>query len=241
MKIRLIDYNRGMVEAWKRHFDGVEDIEIHQNSAFAVPTECIVSPANSFGFMDGGFDKVITDYLGVQTQANVQKVIREQYHGELLVGQALYVPTENALVPYCISAPTMRVPLHLGEQSVNAYLAARAIFILLKQSDLPFSSVTIPGLGTGVGKIPYDNCAYQMRVAYDEFYLGQWKEPDGWWDAQKEHQKLFRFKTNHYTDLQFEENLNQNNPYDNLKKSTNIISPDDMGDMSTLFGDKKPE
>jgi len=204
MKIQLIDYNKEMVAAWKVAFAGVKDVDIQQNSAFAVPTECIVSPANSFGFMDGGFDKTITDYVGVTTQANVQKKIREEYGGELLVGQAFYVPTESVMVPYCISAPTMRVPMFLGPNSVNAYLAARAVFILLKHPDLPFKSVTIPGLGTGVGKIPYENCAHQMRMAYEEYFLGKLEEPSGWWSAQVEHQKLFRFKVGGYTDLQHE-------------------------------------
>lgn len=230
MKIRLIDYNRGMVDAWKIAFAGVDDIEIHQNSAFAIPTECIVSPANSAGYMDGGFDATITNYLGPAVQANVQKRIREEYNGELLVGQAIYVSTENSLVPYCISAPTMRCPIFLGPTSVNAYLAARAIFILLKQPNLPFSSVTIPGLGTGVGKIPYENCAHQMRQAYDDFYLGKWKEPVSWWAAQVEHQKLFRFKANTYVDLQHHnsEDVVKNDLKEN---NSNVISPGDLSDM----------
>lgn len=191
-----------MVDAWKSAFAGVPDVDIHLNSAFAIPTECVVSPANSQGWMDGGFDATITNYVGVATQANVQKRIREEFNGELLVGQAIYVPTHNPFIPYCISAPTMRCPMILGPQSVNAYLAARAIFLLLKQPDLPFNSVTIPGLGTGVGQVPYENCAHQMRIAYEEFYLGKFVPHASWRDAQKHHQMLTRAPK--YVDLQFE-------------------------------------
>lgn len=180
MKIQLIDYNREMGAAYKEAFKDIPDVEVHTNSAFA-----------------------ITKYLGQQVQNNVQKLIKEYYNGELLVGQALFVATENPLVPYCISAPTMRVPMYLGQDSINAYLAARAIFLLLKQP-VPFKTVTIPGLGTGVGAVPYDVCAKQVRKAYDDFYVGNGSEfPKTWHQAQFQHQMLFKKSSNETTDIQF--------------------------------------
>ena len=57
--------------------------------------------------------------------------------GELLVGQALVVPTGDSVVPtgdsvvpYLISAPTMRVPMSFNiATSLNAYLAMKAILV----------------------------------------------------------------------------------------------------------------
>jgi hypothetical protein len=46
----------------------------------------------------------------------------------------------------------MRVPMVLRD-SVNPYLAARAVFLLVQQGQLPIRSVAFPGLGTGVGGI----------------------------------------------------------------------------------------
>lgn len=207
MKIQLIDRNQGMVDAWKRSFEGTKDVDIyHAESAFDVPTECIVSPANSMAFLDGGFDAVITRVLGPAVQTNAQKKLYAEYDGEILVGQAMLVETESLLVPYCMLAPTMRVPMYLGNSSINAYLAARAIFIMMRKNTMPFNSITFTGLGTGVGKIPYENCAHQMKVAYDEFYLGKWTKPSGWWKAQAEHQKLYRFNQTSYPDIQHKEN-----------------------------------
>ncbi len=180
-----------MDEAWHKYFDGIENVTIHQNSAFAIKTGCVVSPSNSFGFLDGGFDAAITNNLGVQVQVELQTIIRRDYNGELLVGEAILFETKNPQIPYCISAPTMRVPMYLGQESINAYLASRAVFLILKKDNLLFDTITIPGLGTGVGKIPYDLCAYQMRKAYDNFYIGQNRFPLTWWQAQHEHQLLY--------------------------------------------------
>ena len=170
MKIQLIDFNREMISAWQKYFANITDVEIHQNSAFSIPTDCVVSPSNGRGFLDGGFDAAITKNLGSQVQQELQSIIKKDYHGELLVGQAILFETKNPTIPYCISAPTMRCPMYLGPKSVNAYLAARAIFIILKNNP-PFKTVTIPGLGTGVGAVPFETCAKQMRQAYDDFYV----------------------------------------------------------------------
>jgi O-acetyl-ADP-ribose deacetylase (regulator of RNase III) len=103
----------------------------------------------------------------------VQQKIKDEFDGELLVGQSLIVPTDHKDFPYLISAPTMRVPLTLAgpnRMSINVYLAARAIFLALKKNP-QIKSVAIPGLGTGVGSVPAEECARKMRMAYDDFYL----------------------------------------------------------------------
>jgi len=201
MRIQLIDRNVELINAWRRLFGNIPDVEIYLGSAFDRPTECIVSPANGFGFMDGGFDAVITRVLGAGVQANVQEKIQKEYNGELLVGQAFYVETGSVLVPYCICAPTMRVPMYLGPESTIVYQVARAIFLILRQPNLPFESVTFTGLGTGVGKVPYDLCAYQMHRAYVDFYLGQYQFPASWRLAQLNHMGLY---TDSIRDIQFE-------------------------------------
>lgn len=73
-------------------------------------------------------------------------------------------------IPWCISAPTMRVPCDVAD-SVNAYLAFRAALravLAHNASGLPrISRVLSPGLGTSVGQMPVARCARQMRVAWD--------------------------------------------------------------------------
>ena len=80
MKIYLLDINLNVTLEWEKYFSSVEDVEI-VNSDFASfmdthpEIEAIVSPANSFGLMDGGYDKAITDYFGKGLMKNVQQSI----------------------------------------------------------------------------------------------------------------------------------------------------------------------
>jgi O-acetyl-ADP-ribose deacetylase (regulator of RNase III) len=79
------------------------------------------------------------------------------------------------------------------------YLASKAIFNLLKKQD-KIKTVTISGLGTGVGQLPYDLCAKQMKKAYDDIWLNKIKFPTSWRDSQVSHQHLYSKK---YKDLQY--------------------------------------
>src|ERR1051326_667927 len=55
--------------------------------------DCLVSPANSFGLMDGGMDATITAFFGEALQERVQQRILDEYLGEQPVGTSLIVET----------------------------------------------------------------------------------------------------------------------------------------------------
>ena len=78
MKIYLLDKSREMVSAWKKYFEN-EDVEIVCEDFMLFmelyDVECVVSPANAYGLMDGGFDLAISNYFGNELQKKVQKVI----------------------------------------------------------------------------------------------------------------------------------------------------------------------
>jgi O-acetyl-ADP-ribose deacetylase (regulator of RNase III) len=198
MKIQLIDRNKEMCEQWDLQFKDCNDVITHCGDFFSLKTDCVVSPANSFGFMDGGLDKAISKKLGWQVQEKLQKQIQEKYFGELLVGQAELVETDLTEIPFCISAPTMRVPSILKD-TVNVYLASKAIFALLKKENR-INTVTISGLGTGVGQVSYYSCAKQMKQAYNDIWLNKYTFPNTWYEAQKQHQLLY---SKSFRDLQY--------------------------------------
>jgi O-acetyl-ADP-ribose deacetylase (regulator of RNase III) len=181
------------------------NVEIYNGSILDLSVDAVVSPANSFGFMDGGIDLLYSHRFGWHLQERLQKLIREKYHGELLIGQAEIVETDNPQIPFVISAPTMRVPMILKD-SVNPYLAARAVFLLIKHGSFfngsyknePVSkfvqSVAFSGLATGVGRIGFNTCARQMQKAVEEFVCKTNSFPQSWVDASAKHQELYTDK-----------------------------------------------
>jgi len=185
VKIFLRDISEQIADAWRSVFDGYSDIEVSCGDIFDLQTDAIVSPANSFGFMDGGIDLVYSNYFGWDLQDKLQKKIRDEYYGELPVGNAAIVETGNTNIKYLISAPTMRLP-QIISKTLNAYLAFRAALIEVKkfnESGNEIKSILCPGLGTSIGALPPKNCAIQMKKAYDVIFRGIPAFPDTLFEA----------------------------------------------------------
>jgi len=187
MKIILTGLAPKLLDAWTGFFSNEENVSIVENDITKIECDAIVSPANSFGFMDGGLDYALSERFGWDLEKKLQKIIKDLPEGELLVGQALLLETGDKIVPFLISAPTMRIPTNFNiDTSVNAYLAMKAILIKAK-SDNRISSVAIPGLCTGVGRMQPIIAARQMFQAYKEIILGQKMDFASFGEAQKYH------------------------------------------------------
>ena len=175
------------MHAWRAAFDDAVGVEVTQGDIFgpdvlAQRPDALVSPANSFGYMDGGIDLVYVERFGWALEDRVRAAIREGWGGELPVGCALIVPTEATPLPWLICAPTMRVPMKVVD-TVHAYLALRAALRAVEahntaHPEAPIRSILCPGLGTGVGQLPPQAAARQMRAAWDEHVEG-YTEPKG--------------------------------------------------------------
>lgn len=172
MKLYLRDMNEQLVDAWKLFFRNEPDVEVSCGDIWGVKADAIVSPANSYGFMDGGIDYVYTERFGPKMQDDLQAEISARHYGELPIGQAITIKLDDPDYKWLISAPTMRVPMNVSG-SVNAYLAFRATLIAaldhnIKQEEKKdrIFSLLCPGLGTMVGKLPVLVCAQQMYLAY---------------------------------------------------------------------------
>jgi len=166
MKIILTSVETGLLDAWTRFCGDLDLVTIHHGSILDLACDAVVSPANSFGFMDGGIDALYSDRFGWTVQKRLQRLIVDRHRGELLVGNAEIVETDYLRLPYLIAAPTMRVPMILGRETVTPYLATRATLLLVEHGMFPegqhagqrisahVESVAFPGMGTGVGKVP---------------------------------------------------------------------------------------
>lgn len=132
----------------------------------------MVSPANSFGLMDGGIDAEIIAFFGSSLMERVQQRILEEYVGEQPVGTSLIVETGHPKHPFLAHTPTMRVPMSVAGTH-NPYMAMWAMLLAVKrhnqQATQQIKSIACPGLGTGIGRVPYGEAARQMALAYDNF------------------------------------------------------------------------
>jgi O-acetyl-ADP-ribose deacetylase (regulator of RNase III) len=136
-------------------------VEIAHRSVLDRPVDAVVSPANSFGFMDGGVDWAYLQFFGVELQTRVQMVIRLQKFQELLVGSAVVIPTYHEAIRFLIVAPTMRVPKIITDPA-EVMLATRAAVRMA--CDFRFEHIVMPGMGTGCGQVRPDIATRAMRA-----------------------------------------------------------------------------
>ena len=190
LSIILSAPDRQLERAWSEQFAGTVDVIVTDCSILDVDCDAVVSPANSFGFMDGGIDAIYSQHFGWDLQLKLRRKILDNHHGELLVGSAEIVETGDGRHPYLVAAPTMRVPMRLGKETINPYLATRAALLLAKRVGA-IRAIAFPGMGTGVGRVPAEICARQMRTAYDEVILGSFRLPQSWAEATERHQLLY--------------------------------------------------
>ena len=187
-KITFIDRNEKNLKALEQSFGTVENVSfirgdfiqsIQANSSI----NCIVSPANSFGLMDGSLDWYINRYLFPTDRLEIseyvkQKIIKE-YTGEQPVGTCLLVyakavDNRNFILAH---TPTMRVPKNVSNTD-NAYRAFKALlnsvnnYNKLPNNRNPINNIACSSFCAGVGEMPSEVAGKQMRLAYDHFIEG---------------------------------------------------------------------
>jgi O-acetyl-ADP-ribose deacetylase (regulator of RNase III) len=212
LKIILSAVEKELFDAWKTFCEDLPNVEIYHGSILDLSVDAVVSPANSYGFMDGGIDLLYSHRFGWHVQERLQKIIKQKHHGELLIGQAEIIETDVDQIPFVIASPTMRVPMILKD-TVNPYLAARAVFLLIEHGTFfdgnykgePIKdfvqSVAFPGLATGIGRVGFNTCARQVQKAIENFALNKNDYPLSWVDASAKHQELY---TDRIRNLQYD-------------------------------------
>ena len=127
--------------------------------------DAIVSPANSFGVMDGGIDEVYRRCFGQQVQTAVQQAILEQFRGELPVSNAFY----RAHEPRADSILDMRTHNARFRENVSntgecllripRCLIAIERFNNLRSGCVEYGRILCPGLGSDIGRTLAGQCA----------------------------------------------------------------------------------
>lgn len=189
MKIVLLDNNIKMIESWNRHFNlelvkelnkmGVS-IEVicsdfneymNKHKEFNKKNCTIVSPANSFGMMDGGYDECIRKYYLETFNKDIIKQVQQNieilYLGEQPIGTSLYINSFNDNIPCLIHTPTMRIPMNISNTN-NVYMATKSVFDSIREFK---GTIILPAFGGGCGRVSYDKIAYQMALAIGRFFV----------------------------------------------------------------------
>lgn len=195
-ELTLIDPQKELCESWQETFSSFPEVKIY-NGYFQQIKEfdCLVSPANSFGLMDGGVDLAIRNFFGMKLQYNVQKRIQKDFYGEQPVGTSMIVLTGSEEHPFLAHTPTMRIPLDISKTDnvYNALFAMlRAVANHNKNSRVRIQKVLCPGFGTATGRVPLKEAARQMALAYKNF-----KSPTSnmvWANLKKRHEEIVRNK-----------------------------------------------
>jgi O-acetyl-ADP-ribose deacetylase (regulator of RNase III) len=175
----LCALDESLAQAWHTVADAVGDpVRVHRGSVLDIAAQAVVSPANSYGWMRGGIDAVYAQaFPGIEQQ--VRSIILAYHGGELPIGEAVVVPTGEAVPEWLISAPTMREPgERLPDDTVHPYLAAKAVFLLWRDGQFEHGTrfrdivktIAMPGLGTGVGGVSPATCARQVAAAWEEVF-----------------------------------------------------------------------
>jgi O-acetyl-ADP-ribose deacetylase (regulator of RNase III) len=173
LKLILVAPDSLLAAAFQKHFYYLPNVEIVNNYFEWLPDfDCLVSPGNSFGMMDGGIDAAIIKFFGSSLMETVQQRILTDYLGEQPVGTSMIVETGHLLHPFLAHTPTMRVPMSIIGTDIP-YVAMWAMLLSVRRynqhSNHKISSIACPGLGTGIGRVPYSEAARQMALAYDHF------------------------------------------------------------------------
>ena len=174
MKIYLLDRNINMTDSWTKYFSKETDVHIvcddFENfikEHFGI--DGIVSPGNSFGLMDGGYDAAITNYFGTWLMKDVQKAILEYFSGEQSIGTCLTIETSltNGLGDeiLLLHTPTMRTPEKIYDIRV-IYQCMRETVIAAEHSNR--TEIVIPAFGGCTGEVPYNDVARMMFLAYKQ-------------------------------------------------------------------------
>ncbi len=168
MKIYLLNDNVAMTKTWEAYFEKTLDVTVVFNDfkqfMDTTEVECVVSPANSYGLMDGGYDRAISEWFGWDLMKKVQKYILEYFKGEQPVGTSFLIDTGVKNIKL-IHTPTMRVPSIIKDPMV-IYHCMRTCLMTAMENGI--KSIVIPAFGGGCGCVSHQMICEIMFHAYDQ-------------------------------------------------------------------------
>lgn len=168
LKIYIVSTDSYAVDSLKEEFEGIKNVFIFNEDIRdfydrkADEIDCLVSPANAYGIMDGGYDAALSDILGWEFQNKVQDYIKRHYFGEQPVATSFIIDTEIPGLKL-IHTPTMQYPSPIEDDMV-IYQCMRTTLMCALKHDV--SCIVLPVFGGAVGDVDGDTCARRMLEGY---------------------------------------------------------------------------
>jgi O-acetyl-ADP-ribose deacetylase (regulator of RNase III) len=171
MRLHLVDIEPELVVCWEEAFAPFPEVEVACANILEVAQDTLVSPANSYGRMDGGIDRLYSAFFGPTLDARVSEAIARRPEGYLPIGTSLLIPTGHPRIPHLIVAPTMLEPEAVPAS--HAFRAFAAILRLAMQYSNRIQDIYCPGLATGIGRVAFPEAAQEMANAYRKWKATQ--------------------------------------------------------------------
>jgi len=168
LKIYIVSTDYEAVSALKEEFTGIKNVHIYNMDIREFyekksnEIDCLVSPANSYGLMTGGYDAALSDILGWEFQGKVQDFIKKHYFGEQPVGSSFIINTDIYGLKL-IHTPTMQYP-SLIEDDFIVYQCMRTTLMCAMKHDV--NCIVLPVFGGACGGVPGEIAAKRMYEGY---------------------------------------------------------------------------
>ena len=168
MKIYILDRRAIMEDCWNAYFCSEPDVEVVNEDLEGFlsrqKVDCVVSPANSYGLMDGGFDLALSEYFGWGLQERVQEYIVKNFKGEQPVATSFIIDTGKDDIKL-IHTPTMRRPFAVKDPMI-VYQCTRTSLMCALENNI--ESIVLPAFCGEWGNVSYKVIARLMYEAYKQ-------------------------------------------------------------------------
>ena len=141
-----------------RNLRGVR-IEVLLADITKLRVDAVVNPANSLMIMGGGVARAIRRAGGPEIEEEARG------YAPVPVGSAVATGAGRLPAKHVIHAPTMERP---AMKTTPEKVKAATLAALRKAEDLKVESLAFPGMGTGVGGVPFDEASRAMMEAIAE-------------------------------------------------------------------------
>ena len=135
-------------------------IEVKRGDLTKQAPDAICNPASSLMYMGGGAAGALKRTGGEEIELEALK------HAPVPVGKAITTTAGKLQARWVVHAPTMERPA-MPTTGEKVYLATKAALDCAEQ--VGAESIVLPGMGTGVGRVPFEGAAEAMIKALKEF------------------------------------------------------------------------